>query len=153
LVREGRKKEFSYFSWQGEVPDPQAEETFQQCKLSWNQTENEHAILLAYYSHLIAFRKQRIAMKGIERKNVKAFQIPGRKIVGVERTFESDFILIFFNFEKNVSHFSYADLAGLKIIFDSSSAQWKIDRDDVPSFSRAGDSVIMGPESVLIFES
>src|SRR5690606_13293969 len=34
LVRAGRKREFSYFNWQGEVPDPFAEETFQKCKLS-----------------------------------------------------------------------------------------------------------------------
>ena len=92
-------------------------------------------------------------MKGVERKHVKAFQIPGRKIIAVERTFESDFILIFFNFEKTVSQFSHTDLAGLKIIFDSSSPHWKKDRNDIPSFSRTGDSVIMGPESVLIFES
>ena len=28
MVQEGRKKEFSYFKWQGDVPDPQNEEKF-----------------------------------------------------------------------------------------------------------------------------
>lgn len=153
MVREGRKKEFSYFSWQGEVPDPQDEETFNQCKLSWNQTEGEHAILFSYYTFLISFRKERIAMKGFQRKHVKVFQIPERNIIGVERTFESDYLLIFFNFEKNVSRFSYPDLVGLKMFFDSSAAHWKPDRNDIPQFTRTDDSVVMGPESVVIFES
>ena len=38
-VREGRKKEFEAFAWQGEVPDPQAEETFASAKLSWSWPE------------------------------------------------------------------------------------------------------------------
>ena len=33
-VRQGRRDEFSRFTWNGEVPDPQAEATFQQSKLN-----------------------------------------------------------------------------------------------------------------------
>lgn len=153
MVREGRKKEFAYFDWQGEVPDPQAEGTFNQCKLTWNQTEGEHAVLFSYYTFLISFRKERIAMKGFERKHVNVFQIPERNIIGVERTYESDYLLIFFNFEKNVSRFSYPDLVGLRMFFDSSAPHWKTDRSDIPTFSRTNDSIVMGPESVVIFES
>ena len=38
-VREGRKKEFDAFTWQGEVPDPQGEETFASARLSWSWPE------------------------------------------------------------------------------------------------------------------
>src|SRR5690606_31726712 len=41
IIRKGRKEEFHYFNWEGEVPDPQAEETFQQCKLSWAFEQDE----------------------------------------------------------------------------------------------------------------
>jgi maltooligosyltrehalose trehalohydrolase len=153
MVQEGRKKEFSYFTWEGDIPDPQAEETFRHCKLSWTHLAGEHAVLLSFYTFLISFRKQRIAMKGFERKHVRVFQIPDRKIIGMERTFESDYILIFFNFEKNVAQFSYQDVIGLKMFFDSSAAHWKPDRKDVPTLSRTDNSVVMGPESVIIFES
>lgn len=153
LVREGRKREFSYFAWQGEVPDPHDEEIFKRCKLSWNQRNGEHAILFSYYKYLISFRKHRIAMKGFERKNVKVVQIPDRKIIGVERTFQSDYLLMFFNFEKNVVRFSYPDIVGLKVFFDSSSAHWKHERNETPSFTRTDEAIVMGPESVLIFES
>ncbi len=153
MVREGRKKEFSYFSWQGEVPDPQDEMTFDRCKLSWRHNDAEHAILLSFYSFLIAFRKERIAMKGFERKHVNVFRIPERNIIGVERTFQSDYLLIFFNFEKTVARFSYPDVAGLKMLFDSAAAHWKSESNDTPTFGRTIDSLVMGPESVVIFES
>ena len=153
MVREGRKREFSYFGWQGEVPDPQNEETFNRCKLSWKQNDGEHAILFSFYKFLIAFRKERIAMKGYERKSVNVVRIPGRDIIGIERTFQSDYLLIFFNFEKNVARFSYPDLGGLKMLFDSSAPHWKSDRRETPTFNRTNDSVVMAPESVIIFES
>ena len=153
MVKEGRKKEFSYFAWQGEVPDPQDEETFNRCKLSWSQNDGEHAILFSFYKFLIAFRKERIAMKGFDRNHVNVFRIPEREIVGIERTYQSDYLLIFFNFEKNVARFSYPDVAGLKMFFDSSAAHWKPERSDTPAFARTSDSLVMGPESVVIFES
>lgn len=153
MVREGRKKEFSYFGWQEEVPDPQDEETFNRSRLSWTQKDEEHAILLSFYTFLIAFRKERIAMKGTERKHVNVFRIPERDIIGVERNFQSDYLLIFFNFEKNVARFSYPDLIGLRMLFDSSAAHWKADRSETPTFSRTNDSVVMAPESVIIFEA
>ena len=153
MVREGRKKEFSYFAWQGEVPDPQDERTFNQCKLSWSGNDGEHTILFSFYKFLIALRKERIALRGFERNHVNVFRIPERDIIGIERTYQSDYLLIFFNFEKNVARFSYADLAGLKMFFDSSAAHWKPDRSDTSAFERTNDSLVMGPESVVIFES
>jgi maltooligosyltrehalose trehalohydrolase len=153
IVQEGRKKEFSYFNWQGDVPDPQAVETFLSCKLSWNILNGEHALLLSYYTYLISLRKQRIALKGTSRNDLKVFQIPDRKIIGMERTFESDYILIFFNFEKNVSRFLYKNIGGLKLFFDSSAAHWKPDRKDNPTFQLTEEHIVMSPESVMIFES
>ncbi|ELR73640.1 Malto-oligosyltrehalose trehalohydrolase [Fulvivirga imtechensis AK7] len=57
-VRKGRKREFRYFKWKGSVPDPQAEETYNQSKLQWNYHENERQTrLLNYYRQLINLRK------------------------------------------------------------------------------------------------
>jgi maltooligosyltrehalose trehalohydrolase len=153
MVQEGRRNEFSYFKWQGEVPDPQSENTFRNSMLTWTQNEGEHAVLLSFYTYLIAFRKQRIAMKGFERKHVKVFQIPDRKIIALERTFESDYLLIFFNFEKDVTRFSYPDASGLRVLLDSSAPDWMPDRSKMLTLTRTNEIVEMGPESVLIFES
>ena len=152
LVQEGRKKEFSYFNWQGEVPDPQAEETFEQCKLSWNYEDAEHRTLLSYYKYLIEFRKARPAMQACERHNVKVFEIPGRKIIGFERIVESDHLLILLNFEASQMTFDYSMPKEAKVIFDSSATPWTLDSGSQQPAGIIKGMVVMNAESALIFE-
>ena len=57
LVAEGRTKEFSAFAWAGEVPNPQAPDTFSRSKLNWGEAADPvHADLLTWYRRLIALR-------------------------------------------------------------------------------------------------
>lgn len=58
-VQEGRKKEFDAFKWQGEVPDPQSEKTFQASTLNWDfQPYKEKTSLFQFYQYLINLRKE-----------------------------------------------------------------------------------------------
>ncbi|MBU1124456.1 MAG: malto-oligosyltrehalose trehalohydrolase, partial [Candidatus Omnitrophica bacterium] len=58
-VREGRKKEFSSFSWQGECPDPQAEKTFFDSRLNAAlRNKGHHQALFGFYKKLIQLRKK-----------------------------------------------------------------------------------------------
>ncbi|HDQ25211.1 MAG TPA: malto-oligosyltrehalose trehalohydrolase [bacterium] len=58
-VREGRKKEFEGFMGALEPPDPQAEETFNKSKLSWNIEESgKKREMAAYYRELIKIRRE-----------------------------------------------------------------------------------------------
>jgi maltooligosyltrehalose trehalohydrolase len=60
MVAEGRAKEFSSFSWKGEVPNPQALATFERSKLDWNElSQPSHAQLLEWHRDLIALRAQK----------------------------------------------------------------------------------------------
>ncbi len=58
-VTEGRRREFGDFSgFSGDVPDPQAEETFERSKLQWDELERDpHSGVLAMYRDLLARRK------------------------------------------------------------------------------------------------
>lgn len=58
-VQEGRKQEFEYFLKKdgGEFPDPQAQESFQKSKLSW-QDQPEQRALFKYYKRLLHLRRQ-----------------------------------------------------------------------------------------------
>jgi maltooligosyltrehalose trehalohydrolase len=56
-VREGRKREFAIFRWQGEVPDPQAKETFHASCLSWNWADSQRAGLRRLYTDLLGARR------------------------------------------------------------------------------------------------
>ncbi|WP_103383668.1 malto-oligosyltrehalose trehalohydrolase [Pseudonocardia dioxanivorans] len=59
-VREGRTAEFAEHGWgAAEVPDPNAESTFLDSKLDWDESCQEpHTTLLALHRELIALRRQ-----------------------------------------------------------------------------------------------
>jgi maltooligosyltrehalose trehalohydrolase len=57
-VRDGRRREFAEFGWQGEVPDPQADGTFEASRLTWAWPERSfHAGLRRLYHDLLAARR------------------------------------------------------------------------------------------------
>ena len=56
-VRAGRASEFEQISASGSIPDPQAQDTFAQSKLQWDERKrNAHARTLALYRDLLALR-------------------------------------------------------------------------------------------------
>lgn len=68
LVAEGRSKEFSSFSWQGAVPNPQEVETFNRSKLDWSEMSlPPHAELLEWYRRLIHLRHGKMAASSTAR--------------------------------------------------------------------------------------
>ena len=60
-VREGRTREFAEHGWgDADVPDPNAESTFEDSKLDWSEPDQQpHATLLAVHRELIALRRAR----------------------------------------------------------------------------------------------
>jgi maltooligosyltrehalose trehalohydrolase len=59
-VAEGRCNEFQSFGWQpDEIPDPNAEETFQKSKLPWDEVSGEtHSEMLSWYKSVIKLRRR-----------------------------------------------------------------------------------------------
>jgi maltooligosyltrehalose trehalohydrolase len=58
-VRQGRREEFSSFSWQGEPPDPQSHETFARSRLDPEALAHErHERLLALHRELLRLRRE-----------------------------------------------------------------------------------------------
>jgi maltooligosyltrehalose trehalohydrolase len=59
-VRNGRRAEFGAHGWNLEdVPDPQAEETFERSRLAWDELARPpHVELLAWYRALIRLRRE-----------------------------------------------------------------------------------------------
>ncbi|HET8641560.1 MAG TPA: malto-oligosyltrehalose trehalohydrolase [Pseudonocardiaceae bacterium] len=59
-IRLGRYEEFAEHGWDGDVPDPNDEATFERSKLRWDEvTGAPHARLLSCYRALIALRRAR----------------------------------------------------------------------------------------------
>jgi maltooligosyltrehalose trehalohydrolase len=58
-VRKGRQEEFATFAWEGKVPDPQDEATFNNSRLEHGlKTKEPHQTLLALYRELLAIRRE-----------------------------------------------------------------------------------------------
>ncbi len=58
-VRKGRQEEFSAFAWQGEIPDPDKEATFEASKLNHRlKKEEPHRTLRELYRELLAIRRE-----------------------------------------------------------------------------------------------
>jgi maltooligosyltrehalose trehalohydrolase len=59
LVSAGRKREFAAFGFTArEVPDPEARDTFERCRLNWSEVgEGRHAEMLEWYRALIRLRR------------------------------------------------------------------------------------------------
>ena len=72
-VREGREAEFAAFDWEVEIPDPQAEETFEAARISWDdRDEPGHARLLAYHRELLRLRKAVAALATLKKSRTRA---------------------------------------------------------------------------------
>ncbi len=80
-VSEGRRKEFAGFKWSGEVPDPQASETFERSRLDWSRRESpEGARMLGYYRRLIALRQQHPALSS-DKSEDREVSLSGRTLL------------------------------------------------------------------------
>ncbi|MBW3562302.1 MAG: malto-oligosyltrehalose trehalohydrolase [Actinobacteria bacterium] len=70
-VRTGRREEFSGFRWEGEVPDPQAVETFERSRLDHALKDKDpHAKLLAWYRELLRLRREVPAFASLDRDRI-----------------------------------------------------------------------------------
>lgn len=82
-VREGRRSEFASFSWQGEPPDPQAEETFLSAVPDWSARERSgHRQLLALHRRLLQLRGESPAIGSPDAITAEVVDADGREIDG-----------------------------------------------------------------------
>lgn len=149
-VRNGRKEEFKAFQQEGEVPDPQSEETFKRSTLQWNILESEqHATLFKYYQHLITLRKQLSAIGQAMTNELRIDVREAQNLMLVERKGSRDSVLLVFNFsteyvplQSNLIHSQW------KLVLNSAESKWLGVHD--LEFSST-DSWSIPPESFLLF--
>jgi maltooligosyltrehalose trehalohydrolase len=146
-VRKGRKEEFSYFKWSGEVPDPQSEDTFEQCVLSWKTEEGEGRRLFHFYRELIALRKNHPAFHADERNSVEVLDMGEKKIIAFTRKGNNDVVLILLNF--NASDVDYTITSdNVFKIFDSAAVEWN----GPGECNLLGKSILLKAHSAVVLE-
>jgi maltooligosyltrehalose trehalohydrolase len=99
-VREGRRREFDFYQWKGEMPDPESIETFHRSKLQWEMRQKGwHAALLEYYGELIRLRTKTLPFcsPSKDRQRVEGWE--GRRVIAMMNWSDDgcDHGLCFFN--------------------------------------------------------
>lgn len=99
-VREGRKRDFAAFGGPHEPPDAQAEDTFKQSILNWNDRyKGHHGEVLRWYKALIALRKNNPCFSHFRKDSVRSWVINPQALVIVRRSAdECSQAALFFNF-------------------------------------------------------
>jgi maltooligosyltrehalose trehalohydrolase len=96
-VREGRKREFETFAWQGAVPDAQDDETFQRCKLNSDLTRSGwHAVLYRWYETLLRMRREFPALATLNRDAAAVDVAADGRTLVLRRWHEEQEVLAFF---------------------------------------------------------
>ncbi len=97
-VRQGRRREFAAFAWQGEVPDPQAEETFNNSRLNHAlKQEGPHKLLWQLYRDLLRLRRELPALADLNLEQQQVIAFPQQQSLLVRRWSGADQVCALFN--------------------------------------------------------
>ncbi|HEX8429832.1 MAG TPA: malto-oligosyltrehalose trehalohydrolase [Longimicrobium sp.] len=129
LVTEGRREEFKKFSAFSDpavrehIPDPQAEASFLDSRLRWDEREREpHAGILALYRTLLALRREHPALRRRERDSFTAAPL-GDDAVALRRLGdEGSELLLITSFAPTLT----ADLASTPATRPPEGRSWRI---------------------------
>jgi maltooligosyltrehalose trehalohydrolase len=150
-VREGRKKEFSAFSWKGETPDAQDEDTFNRSKIGWEKrTNGRHAVMLDFYSQLIALRRAIPALSRPDRENLEVSELSDA-VLCTRRWRDGSDALVLFNFGSDIAAASVPVDGRCRKVFDSASARWAGPGMLLPEELVSGSEVSMTGRSVAVY--
>jgi maltooligosyltrehalose trehalohydrolase len=115
-VRQGRRKEFAAFKWQGAPPDPQDEKTFLQAKLNhYLRHQGHHRILLDFYKELIRIRQEIPSLAVLDKNQMEVWDQEDEKVIILKRWSASGEAVVIFNFKK----------AQATVNISLSSGRWK----------------------------
>ncbi len=125
-VRLGRKEEFDAFEWQGDLPDPESEETFLGSKIDLNlRHHGEHKILFELYRALVTYRKETPSFSHLSKKEMDVEICKESALLVMRRRYEEDRACGIFNFsEKPMEERVLMEKGIWQRLVDSSSSKW-----------------------------
>jgi len=152
-VRQGRKQEFAELVGQGEVPDPQAEETFASARLSWSwPEETPRAGLRRLYHDLLAARRQWPALRDFETRSARL--LPDRENGPVLELLRGPNALeqqarMYFNLSEQPQPLPSGLSSGQQILFSSESSRYCGSRENLHSLDSLlpAECVVFGPST------
>jgi maltooligosyltrehalose trehalohydrolase len=123
-VRRGRREEFAAFAWQGEAPDPQAEETFAASKLHWELLdEPPHATRRSLYRELLRLRREVPAVAGVDAGPVEV-AVQGPRLVTLRRRSTHSEILTVLNGDDAAAPVALPHGTAWRVRLDTADPAW-----------------------------
>jgi len=152
-VRRGRAEEFRSFDWKEQIPDPQAESTFDRSRLNRDIAHEEpHRTLFRFYQTLLQFRHEcHLGQTGAP--SIKEFE--NSKALLVLHDAQTHRFATLFNFADAPADLDGGVLEGeWKKKIDSSDLEWLGPGTDLPSEfgSSTQTRLILRPRSFAVFQ-
>jgi maltooligosyltrehalose trehalohydrolase len=155
-VRKGRRDEFRSFKWNGEPPDPQAEETFKRSKLNHDlKKESRHRTLLEFHKELMRLRKTLPALSSLNKENMDVLSFEEKCVLVVRRWSGDNEVLSIFNFDGHEVRLIQSMPHGVwRKRLDSNEPRWMGHGGCVSDVieSVPGSTLTLQPHAVLLFE-
>jgi len=124
-VRRGRAEEFAAFTWDGEIPDPHAESTFEASRLNRTAAPApEQKALRATYREMIHLRKTLNPFRDFDLANVEVVTFASERVLMMRRHSQGDEALVVASFSSDPIVFHAAIASSWHRRFDSESPQW-----------------------------
>lgn len=141
-VREGRQKEFAYFGWEGEIPDPFSPETRGSAVLSWGWSDPVRSGLRRLNRDLLRLRRESPILRDFRPPTASLVGGDGSRLMRVDRTAEAGTLTFLFNLQAGPQAIP-AELAGSAPTFRSEVAEY--------GATPPGDPATLGPWEFVIF--
>jgi maltooligosyltrehalose trehalohydrolase len=152
-VRQGRKKEFEAFHLEGDMPDPQSEDTLLQSSLQWEKDNSlSQSAMLEWYKRLVRWRKEHPAWKNFARESQQVHVWEDKSCLALVRkdNTENNQALIILNYSQQVQDISFPwPTANFELELDSSAAEWQ--GPGVQASSIKDDQFKVNPLSAAVF--
>ncbi len=141
-VTRGRREEFLAFKWQGDIPDPQSEETFRCSKIHLDlHRHGKHKTLFQFYRTLMRYRKEIPSLSHVSKVGTEVRACDGTPTLMMRRRYGEDRTCGIFNFsEEPVEVNIFMDQGLWQKVLDSSSKQWEGTGSSLPESFQSGGS-------------
>lgn len=148
LVREGRKREFSEFMAQEEVPDPQSEAVFNKSKLD-EDFSGSQKLLFEFYKKLINLKKNHPVWKSYDRSHTNAVSAD-EKLIYITKKIDNNQLIAILNYDSSEKNVTLPSSGGRKlfVLIDSAAQEWGGNQTD-PDIA-AGKVIKVMPSSIVV---
>lgn len=154
-VRRGRQNEFKAFRWNGQPPDPQAVETFEQAKInpSLKRAEGLHNSTYAFYRELIRLRKTLPALSHLHRHRMQIDSFASEKLLQIQRCHGRNEVRMYFHFSDRASNHDdhTTSESRWRKLLDTADARWLGPGSHAPDVLEGG-KIHLSPWQMILYE-